>query len=49
MTILQEHEAIKESPGEYDPGTDLQTEAERIESARKDVVAALKLINPEGR
>jgi len=43
-TILQEDKALKESPGEYDPGSDLQTEADRIKSARADIDEALRMI-----
>ena len=43
-TILLEDKAIKEAPGEYDPGTDLQTEADRIKSAQQDIGEALRMI-----
>jgi len=46
-TILQEGKAIKESPGEYDPGSDLQTEADRIKSARADIDEALRMIKAD--
>ena len=46
-TILQEDKAIRESPGEYDPGSDFQTEADRIKSARADIDEALRMIKAD--
>ena len=41
-TILQENEALKDP--EFDIGSDLVTEADRLKSARKDIDEALRLI-----
>ena len=43
QTIQMENKAIRSEP-DYDPGTDLETEAKRIESAELDIQEALRLI-----
>ena len=42
-TIRLENQAIRTEP-DYDPGTDLDTEAKRIESAELDIQEALRII-----
>jgi hypothetical protein len=44
QTIQMENKAIRENP-DYDPGTDLETEAKRIESAQIDIQEVLKIID----